>query len=76
MAKRMETIPCEACLSRNPCTNTFVKGLTFTDRHGDRWIRQSCFTLRRVHDGNIGLWNNGNGLTYQSKTIPNKGIKS
>lgn len=34
----------------------------YQDKYGDMWERLDEFYVRRLRDGNIGLWNYGIGL--------------
>jgi hypothetical protein len=35
----------------------------YKDIYGDTWVKLNNLYVRRVTDGNIGLWDNGRGLS-------------
>ncbi len=53
---KTNTIP--ICLCPHCGTN-----LVYRDKYGELWIRPTPDTVVRVSDNNVGLWDNGRGLT-------------
>lgn len=36
--------------------------MEYCDKYGQRWVRIDYFHVKRISDGNIGGWYNGQGL--------------